>query len=53
MKLKHQEVLAGRPYKKLLHTDLYMQIKKVKFSHTRYRALGPELLLVYRQSDRR
>jgi len=23
---------------------------KVKFSHTRYRALGPELILVYRQS---
>jgi len=26
---------------------------KVKFSHTRYRALGPELILVYRQSARR
>jgi len=25
----------------------------VKFSHTRYRALGPELILVYRQSARR
>jgi len=24
--------------------------KKVKFSHTRYRALGPELIPVYRQS---
>ena len=23
--------------------------KKVKFSHTRYRALGPELIPVYRQ----
>jgi len=28
-------------------------IKKVKFSHTRYRALGPELIPVYRQSARR
>jgi len=26
---------------------------KVKFSHTRYRALGPELIPVYRQSDSR
>jgi len=26
---------------------------KVKFSHTRYRALGPELMPVYRQSARR
>ena len=25
-------------------------LKKVKFSHTRYRALGPELIPVYRQS---
>ena len=27
--------------------------KKAKFSHTRYRALGPELMPVYRQSARR
>ena len=27
--------------------------KKVKFSHTRYRTLGPELIPVYRQSARR
>ena len=27
--------------------------KKVKFSHTRYRLLGPELIPVYRQSARR
>ena len=26
---------------------------KKKFSHTRYRALGPELIPVYRQSARR
>ena len=28
-------------------------VKKVKFSHTRYRALGPELIPVCRQSARR
>jgi len=28
-------------------------VKKVKFSHTRYRALGPELIPVYRQSAHR
>jgi len=28
-------------------------VKKVKFSHTRYRALGPDLIPVYRQSARR
>jgi len=27
--------------------------KQVKLSHTRYRALGPELIPVYRQSARR
>ena len=27
--------------------------KKVTFSHTRYQALGPELIPVYRQSARR
>jgi len=30
-----------------------VSVKKVKFSHTRYRALGPELIPVYRQSARR
>jgi len=30
-------------------TRLTMMIKKVKASHTRYRALGPELYPVYRQ----
>jgi len=30
-----------------------VKFKKVKFSHTRYRALGPELIPVYRQSARR
>jgi len=33
--------------------DLSYNVKKVKFSHTRYRALGPELIPVYRQSARR
>jgi len=28
-------------------------VKKVKASHTRYRALGPELIPLYRQSARR
>jgi len=31
----------------------YFHGKKVKFSDTRYRALGPELIPVYRQSARR
>ena len=31
----------------------HAMLKKVKFSHTRYRALGPELISVYRQSARR
>jgi len=35
------------------HTSLKLSAKKVKFSHTRYRALGPELIPVYRQSARR
>ena len=30
-----------------------IKVKKVKFSHTRYRALGPELIPVYRQSARK
>ena len=33
--------------------SLTYKLKKVKFSHTRYRALGPELIPVYRQSARR
>jgi len=28
-------------------------VKKVKFSRARYRALGPELIPVYKQSARR
>jgi len=41
----HQGPVAGRCQA--------MVIVKVKFSHTRYRALGPELVPVYRQSARR
>jgi len=29
------------------------EMVKVKFSHTRYRTLGPELIPVYRQSARK
>ena len=31
-------------------SEQLMNDKKVKFSHTSYRALGPELIPVYRQS---
>jgi len=31
----------------------FLLVNKVKFSHTRYRALGPELIPVYRQSAHR
>jgi len=34
-------------------SDLFWKKVKVKASHTRYRALGPELIPVYRQSARR
>ena len=42
-------------HKTLVFSDIFPSIKKVKvkFSHTRYRALGPELIPVYRQSARR
>ena len=34
--------------------NLFLHVnKKVKFSHTHYRALGPELIPLYRQSARR
>ena len=36
-----------------MYVCMYVKGKKVKFSHTRYRALGPELIPVYRQSARR
>jgi len=37
----------------VMKLESYSGTKKVKFSHTRYRALGPELIPVYRQSARR
>jgi len=46
---------AGHLTRDRLHDYQYTvdTTKKVKFSHTRYRALGPELIPVYRQSARR
>ena len=35
------------------NNKLITAAKKVKFSYTRYRSLGPELIPVYRQSARR
>ena len=40
------------PYSPSRHRFLVKKVK-VKFSHTRHRALGPELIPVYRQSARR
>jgi len=36
-----------------IFTEFAAKKVNVKFSHTRYRALGPELIPVYRQSARR
>jgi len=46
---------AGCPTVTPRYIGLYCSvfIYLVKFSHTRYRALGPELIPVYRQSARR
>jgi len=38
---------------RVLFQCYYYAWQKVKFSHTRFRVLGPELILVYRQSARR
>jgi len=46
-------VIAGAGCECKLHdctVSVYMIKVKVKASHTRYRALGPELIPVYRQS---
>ena len=40
-------------FQKKFNEIFVMCSKKVTFSHTRYRALGPELIPVYRQSARR
>jgi len=46
-------VSFNRPVNLLKPKGPIGHLKKVKFSHTRYRALGPELIPVYRQSARR
>jgi len=46
-----QHVTDGTPGLRYLYK--VNSSKKVKLSHTRYRALGPELIPVYRQSARR
>jgi len=46
-------IRAVSPFDSCPAKDSRTQVKKVKFSHTRYRALGPELIPVYRQSARR
>ena len=45
--------LRGRSNEVVMGGLMVYYDKKVKFSHTRYRALGPELIPVYRQSTRR
>ena len=45
--------LRGRSNEVVMGALMVYYDKKVKFSHTRYRALGPELIPVYRQSARR
>ena len=51
------EFRVALPWELLYADDLAViaetEGKKVKFSHTRYRALGRELIPVYRQSARR
>ena len=51
-------VLLARPHEHdavaiSRHARLVCNVKTEKFSPTRYRALGPELIPVYRQSARR
>jgi len=47
-------VLEKRPLNGCSSSSAAVAVKvKVKFSHTRYRALGPDLIPVYRQSARR
>ena len=49
------EIVGGLGPLNVIWTGESKVYKKVKFSHrpTRYRALGPELIPVYRQSARR
>jgi len=46
-------VLSWCPITGIGEQQLYYKKVKGKVSHTRYRALGPELIPVYRQSARR
>jgi len=50
-KMRHKTDVPS--YSRGLLVSSVVKGKKVKFSHTRYRALGPELISVYRQSARR
>ena len=52
LSLSFSSVLARRTKFTSYHA-LDCNVKKVRFSHTRYQALGPELIPVYRQSARR
>ena len=50
--LAHQPDVDGF-IEAVAHQWAVKKVKKEKFSHTRYRALGPELIPVYKQSARR
>jgi len=52
LSLQHARTLPAVCTRRFLSL-LFSSKVKVKFSHTRYRALGPELIPVYRQSARR
>jgi len=49
---RHRRLVA-EPLQNTATTERLIHLEKVKFCHTRYRALGPELIPVYRQSARR
>ena len=53
--IEYMEAILSNGTPKLLWFEITKILikQKVKFSHTRYRALGPELIPVYRQSARR
>ena len=54
--ITYTEAILSNSVVKLLWFEITKMLivkVKVKFSHTRYRALGPELIPVYRQSARR
>ena len=54
--VRQEESIVGRSVTQRHMAQIpsrYYQVKVMAASHTRYRALGPELILVYRQSARR